>query len=147
MISQEQAPAHILRPSGIKKWKNRRKQQERAKNRSETNKSADSKRTKHRLRTNKPPTQPPERTQTPERSQTQERTQSSEQKKRGVKTPQKIYASFCEMKPIVLKNQPPRFADYTEKTLFCMTGDKINQQNMRLREEVKMYHHSFIFVR
>ena len=52
-------------------------------------------------------------TQTPERSKSELRTQSSEQKKRGVKTPQKIYASFCEMKPIVLKKPPPhRFADY-----------------------------------
>ena len=40
-------------------------------------------------------------TQTPERSKSELRTQSSEQKKRGVKTPQKIYASFCEMEPIV----------------------------------------------
>ena len=33
-------------------------------------------------------------------------------KKEGCETPQKIYASFCEMKPIVLKNQPPSFGDY-----------------------------------
>ena len=47
-------------------------------------------------------------TQTPERSKSELRTQSSEQKKRGV-PPQIIYASFREMKPIVLKNQPPSF--------------------------------------
>ena len=33
-------------------------------------------------------------------------------KKRGVCPPQKIYASFCEIEPIVLKKQPHRFADY-----------------------------------
>ena len=30
-------------------------------------------------------------------------------KKRGVKTPQKIYVSFCEMKLVVLKDQIPSF--------------------------------------
>ena len=100
--------------------KQAKRQQERAKNRSETNKSPDPERTKA-------PTQTPERTQNRSELRTQselrprselranpepERTQNSEfraKKKRGVKTPQKIYASFCEMKPIVLKNPTPSF--------------------------------------
>ena len=36
----------------------------------------------------------------------------SEQKKRGVKTPQKIYASFCEMKRFVLNKQSRLLGTY-----------------------------------
>ena len=89
-----------------------KKQQERAKNRSETNKSPNSERTKARselspqsqlrawseLRIGANPDP---------RANSELRVQSK--KKRGVKTPQKIYASFCEMKPIVLKNPTPSF--------------------------------------
>ena len=53
---------------------------------------------KPRLRTNKSPDSEP-----------RSRLRSQSEKKRGVKTPQKIYASFCEMEPIVLKKTTPSF--------------------------------------
>ena len=79
--------------------------QERAKNRSETNKSAGS----------EPGTKAPTQN---EQNAVSERTRANSEpgadsepgtKKRGVKTPQKIYALFCEMKLVVLKDQTPSF--------------------------------------
>ena len=76
--------------------KQAKRQQERAKNRSETNKTPTQNEQKRRPKN-----------QSELRTWSRVRTQS--EKKRGVKTPQKIYASFCEMKPIVLKNPTPSF--------------------------------------
>ena len=75
-----------------KKWKNKQKG-------NKNERKTEAKRTKA-------PTQNPERSQSELRTQSPERTQTPERKKEGCETPQKIYPSFCEMKPIVLKNHP-----------------------------------------
>ena len=76
--------------------------QERAKNRSETNKSAGSE------PGTKAPTQN-EQNAVSERTRANLELRVQSKKKRGVKTPQKIYALFCEMKLVVLKDQTPSF--------------------------------------
>ena len=75
-----------------KKWRNKRKGYK-------NERKTEAKRTKA-------PTQNPERSQSELRTQSPERTQTPERKKEGCDTPQKMYASFCEMKPIVLKYHP-----------------------------------------
>ena len=54
---------------------------------------------------------PPNKTKKKRRNQTKKNQTNT--KKEGKKTPQKIYATIKEMKPIVLKKPTPhRFADY-----------------------------------
>ena len=80
--------------------KQAKKQQERAKNRSETNKTPTQNEQKRRPKT-----------QSELRTQSRVRTQS--EKKRGVLPLKKYTRRFVKLTPSFWKTQPHRFADYT----------------------------------
>ena len=77
--------------SNHKKWKNKQKG-------NKNERKTEAKRTKA-------PTQNEQK----RRPKTQSELRTQSKKQRGVKTPQKVYASFCEMEPIVLKKTTPSF--------------------------------------